>query len=273
MGHAEVLFGITYIEAGSQKAGRNRSFKLLGLLVSNVQYGRHFVPVFGVETSGREVDAFHHVAVDDAQSFLLSGTDEHGTVNFHSIDIHTVFIKASAPYVILRTQLIVRADSRLCSHQFLYGISGSGGQPFQVFGIQMLRGIHLPPYFLYRYFTHVDALGLQGDVEPQAAFGTDQCFFLGYVTYHAERHGHRVGSGEFQLVTPLQVCGSTCGLAIDFYYGKKYRVLFIVDDPSRQFYFVLGGNVQGHKGQQEKAEYGFEKSCLHFVVCLLTLFK
>ena len=54
---------------------------------------------------------------------------------------------------------------------------------------------------------------------------------------------------------------------------KKYRVLFIVDDPSRQFYFVLGGDVQGHKGQQEKAEYGFEKSCLHFVVCLLTLFK
>ncbi len=60
-------------------------------------------------------------------------------------------------------------------------------------------------------------------------------FFLGYVPYHAERHGHGVGSGEFQLVTPLQVCGSTCGLAIDFYYGKKYRVLFIVDDPSRQF--------------------------------------
>ena len=24
---------------------------------------------------------------------------------------------------------------------------------------------------------------------------------------------------------------------------------------------------------KKKAEYGFEKSCLHFVVCLLTLFK
>ena len=62
---AHVLIAPAHVAAGSERGSLHRGLKLLRTLVGDVQDRRHFVAVACLEAAGGEVDAFHHVGVDD----------------------------------------------------------------------------------------------------------------------------------------------------------------------------------------------------------------
>ena len=95
-------------------------------MVGDVQHTRHFVAVLGFETSCREVDLLHHIAVDDGQTLLLTTADEQGTIDLDTIDVHEIFVERTASNVVLAREFVVRRYSGLRGNQFLYGISRGG---------------------------------------------------------------------------------------------------------------------------------------------------
>ena len=101
----------THIAASTQQAHAQARFQLGRAFVLNVEYGRHLVAVFRIESSCREIDALHHVGVDEAESLLLSAADEQWSVHLDAVDIDGVLVEATAAHVVLAAGLVVLADA------------------------------------------------------------------------------------------------------------------------------------------------------------------
>ena len=121
-----------HIGSGSQHGGLRRGFEGFGTLVGDVEHRRHLVAITSLEAAGRKADALHHVGVDDGKSFLLSGTNQHGAVNFYAVEVHTVLVERAAAHVVLRRQLVVRRNACLCRNDFLHAVAGGRGSQFGV---------------------------------------------------------------------------------------------------------------------------------------------
>ena len=108
--------------------------------------------------------------------------------------------------------------------------AGSGRKAFQILGVELLGRIHLSADVFDRYFSDVDALSLQGDIEMHISLRPDKLFFLCDISHHAEGYGYSVSRREVQLITSLQICGRARSLIFHLYYGEYHRVLFIIND-------------------------------------------
>ena len=71
------------------------------------------------------MDVLHHLGVHEAQSFLLSATDEQRTVHLNAVDIDRVLVKRTAAYVVLATEFVGLAHTGESDKQALYRSSGS----------------------------------------------------------------------------------------------------------------------------------------------------
>ena len=165
-----MLVAIACKHATTQQGCLDVAFQTGGLAIQDVKGARHLVAVFGLEASRGESNLLHHVAVDDAEAFLLTGTDEQRTIDLHMVDVYGIFVERASSHIILARQLVVGAYASLLLHQFLYGIACGRGHLFQVFGVQLFRASCLAPAFGHYHL--VEGLhGMQGDKEPLVALG------------------------------------------------------------------------------------------------------
>ena len=165
---------------------------------------RHLVAVFGFETARREGDLLHHVAVDDAEAFLLTGAHQQRTIDLHVVDVYGVLIETASTDIILARQLVVAAHAGLLLHQLFHGIARCRGCLFQVGDIQLLCTSSLTPAFGHHHL--VEGLhGMHGDEQTLVALGLAQHSGACLIAYHGEFHHYRVLGGQLQLILAFQV--------------------------------------------------------------------
>ena len=71
------------------------------------------------------MDVLHHLGVHEAQSFLLTATDEQRTVHLNAVDIDRVLVKRTAAYVVLATEFVGLAHTGKGDEKALNRSSGS----------------------------------------------------------------------------------------------------------------------------------------------------
>ena len=105
MEHGKLFSGSAERQTSALHTCGKCALKCFWFLVGDIEHRRHFVAVFGVETTGGECHRAHHIGVDDAETLLLSRTHQLWAMHLYAVDIHAVLVVATATHHVLRTHL------------------------------------------------------------------------------------------------------------------------------------------------------------------------
>ena len=130
---------------------------MLGLAIGDVESRRHLVAVLCLEAARGEVDTFHHVWINNRESFLLSATYEERTEHLHIIYIYRVLVKGTAAHIVLRRQFRVSRHAGLTLHELLHSIARCRWRSFHVLRAELLPLSRL--YLLSRYIYLSECVG------------------------------------------------------------------------------------------------------------------
>ena len=247
----ELLARRAHVGRRAEQAERHGGLEPLGPLVGDVEHGRHLVAVFRVEPARREGHLLHHVGVDDAQPLLLPGADEQRAIHLDAVDIDDVLVEAAAPHVVLRAELVVRADPGEGEQQRLDAARGVGHEA-------VFRGVeHFLGGGLDALCHHVDAFYLGGcggqfHGEVQHPSGGAQGVAQRLVAQHGEHDDGRVAHLGLDLVVAVAVGAGAGGGAVDVHVGVFDAPVVGVDDVAVHAHFLLG--ERGRHGQEEEQQ-------------------
>ena len=192
----ELLLAVTDINVCAKQTGCNRGFEPFGVGIGDVKHARHLVAIFRLESTSREVNLLHHIAIDDGKSLLLSAIDEHRPVNLDAIDIDAVLVERAATNVVLAAQLVMGADASLGCHKLFDGIAARRGHSLQVLLVEFLHRTHLSARFCNGHLLHLFPALSHHDVERQIAFGFLEDTLARLVAHHGVNDHDAIGSIE-----------------------------------------------------------------------------
>ena len=123
MEHGKLFSGSAERQTSALHTCGKCALKCLWFLVGDIEYRRHFVAVFGVETTCAERHRAHHIGVDDAEALLLARTHQLWAMHLYAVDIHAVLVVATATHHVLRTHLILGTNASLCGDNGLHTVA------------------------------------------------------------------------------------------------------------------------------------------------------
>ena len=243
----------SHIGSGAEHGGVGRGFEVLGTLVGDVEHGGHAVAVARLEATGRELDALHHIGIDDAQSLLLTGTDEERTIDLDAIEVDAVFIERAAAHVVLRGEFVVGTDTGLCSNDFLNAIAGGRGHEVGIHGFDALCSTGLQVLPRDQGFTDCSIDGGQGDVYAYGVGRAAKQAATRFVANHRVDYCYGVGRLTVEGVLAVEVGHGEDALSPHLYGGQLNGAAGIVDYPAEDpASVVLAKGRQGAKRKEQK---------------------
>ena len=203
MKHGELVCPVPSIGTGTQQAGSDGSFETFDLLILNVKHAGHLLAVFCLETASRETYTLHKVGVDDAETFLLSGTDEQRTIDFDAIDIDGVFVERTTTDIVLRTHLVVCAHTSLCGDHLLNARTRGIAHVANVFDRHIGHRVGLSSDFGHIHLTQFNSVGEQHDVERHSIGRILQHPFACLIAKHGKHNYHTISRFARKAIASL----------------------------------------------------------------------
>ena len=114
-----VFCAVSYVSLRAEKASGYRCLESFRLLVLYVKHRRHLVAVRRAVAASRKFHGFHHVRVDEAQTFLLAGPYEQWAIHLDVVHIDAVLVVVAAPHAVLAGQLVPVGHSGVRAYQSL----------------------------------------------------------------------------------------------------------------------------------------------------------
>ena len=222
-------------QAAALQAGGKSALKGLGLAVGDVQHRRHAVAIGGAETARREIDLSHHVGVDDTHTLLLTRADELRTIDLDAVDIDAVLVVGTAAHHILRTHLVLGADTRhRGQHRFDTAARGIGRAAQHVHVDALHRG-GLFLVFGNLYLSQFQRFLIKFRVDGHRALRLNELAGHRRVAQTGKFHHQGIGLGDRHLILALGVGVGAHSGAQQSHRGKLDGLAGGIDDFTGDF--------------------------------------